>query len=77
MYHCGSVVNGVLPYQQIKKDNVWGTIHTIMFACCHKLKPIHYISTIGVLSPSSALFVKEDDKLVLDNSYLIQSSGYT
>ena len=52
IYHCGAGVNFVLPYSHLYGPNVCGTREIIRFAA-HKSSsciPIHYISTISVLS---------------------------
>ena len=52
IYHCGAGVNFVLPYSHLYGPNVCGTREIIGFAA-HKSSsciPIHYISTISVLS---------------------------
>ncbi len=49
IYHNGASVNFVYTYNQLKGTNVLGTREIIRLASEHKTKPIHYISTVGVL----------------------------
>jgi fatty acid CoA ligase FadD9 len=46
--HVGAHVNHVLPYRQLFAPNVAGTAEIIRFALSNGLKPIDYISTVGV-----------------------------
>jgi thioester reductase-like protein len=48
IYHNAAIVNSVMSYQQLKNDNVDGTLHLIRLATTRGIKPFHYISTIGV-----------------------------
>ncbi|CAF1510481.1 unnamed protein product [Adineta ricciae] len=51
IFHCGTVVNFVLPYEHLYSSNVFGTREVIRFASHHSMRciPIHYISTMSVL----------------------------
>src|SRR5262249_26737337 len=50
IYHCGAWVNFVRPYRALKATNVSGTEEILRLATRHKLKPVHYISTLAVLA---------------------------
>ncbi len=51
IYHSGAEVNFAKPYSIVKSANVLGTQEVLRLACCgKKLKPVHYISTIAVMS---------------------------
>lgn len=52
--HDGALVNHVLPYAQLFGPNVVGTAEVIRLALTAKLKPVTYVSTIGVLADDSA-----------------------
>ncbi|RJQ77311.1 NAD-dependent epimerase/dehydratase family protein [Amycolatopsis panacis] len=52
--HDGALVNHVLPYAQLFGPNVVGTAEVIRLALTAKLKPVTYVSTIGVLTDNSA-----------------------
>jgi len=47
--HNGAWVNFIFPYQHLKSANVGGTESVLRFALHRKLKPLHFISTLGVL----------------------------
>jgi myxalamid-type nonribosomal peptide synthetase MxaA len=49
IYHNGAMVNFVYPYASLKQVNVLATEDVLRLACLHRLKPVHYISTVGVL----------------------------
>jgi fatty acid CoA ligase FadD9 len=78
--HPAALVNHVLPYDQLFGPNVLGTATLIRLAITGKLKPITYLSTIGVaaqLDPSS-LDETADIRILspvrkLDDAY---ASGY-
>jgi phthiocerol/phenolphthiocerol synthesis type-I polyketide synthase E len=66
IYHCGAWVNFVRPYSVLKKANVRGTEEVLRLATRHRLKHVHYISTIYVgLGPSAddTTYISEDDPL--------------
>ena len=76
-----ALVNHVLPYSQLFGPNVLGTAELIRLALTAKLKPLDYVSTIGVgtqIEPSA--FTEEADIRVvspsrkLDDSY---ANGYS
>jgi thioester reductase-like protein len=51
IYHCGAIVNFVLPYSALYDSNVCGTREIIRLAThTSTCIPIHYISTVSVLS---------------------------
>ena len=47
--HAGAVVNHILSYHDLRKVNIGGTIEVVRFATEEKVKPVHYISTIGTV----------------------------
>ncbi|CAF4734212.1 unnamed protein product, partial [Rotaria magnacalcarata] len=51
IFHCGAIVNFILPYSQLYGSNVCGTREIIRFATFNPSSsiPVHYISTISVL----------------------------
>lgn len=49
IYHNGAMVNFVYPYSSLKQVNVLATQDVLRLACLHTVKPVHYISTVGVL----------------------------
>ncbi|MFG6095146.1 thioester reductase domain-containing protein [Leptothoe sp. ISB3NOV94-8A] len=52
IYHNGALVNFVYPYTALKAANVNGTREILKLATIHKIKPLHYVSTIGVFLSS-------------------------
>ncbi len=50
IYHNGALVNFVYPYAMLKPANVDATADILRLACEHHAKPVHYISTVGVLN---------------------------
>ncbi|MGW5603792.1 amino acid adenylation domain-containing protein [Streptomyces rochei] len=48
--HCGARVNLAYPYTALAPDNVDGTRTAIELAAAHRLKPLHHISTVEVLT---------------------------
>ncbi|WP_217917240.1 MULTISPECIES: amino acid adenylation domain-containing protein [unclassified Myxococcus] len=49
IYHNGALVNFVYPYSALRGPNVHGTQEVLRLACQHRLKAVHYVSTIDVL----------------------------
>jgi thioester reductase-like protein len=48
VYHNGALVDFLRPYEALKPANVGGTHEVLRLAARHAVKPVHYISTIGV-----------------------------
>jgi fatty acid CoA ligase FadD9 len=59
--HPAAHVNHVLPYRQLFGPNVVGTAEVIRLAITTKLKPIHYISTMGVSAVAHQLVDEDSD----------------
>ncbi|HEU5382935.1 MAG TPA: amino acid adenylation domain-containing protein [Ktedonobacteraceae bacterium] len=51
IYHNGALFSNVLPYEELRNVNVRGVHEVLKLASIAKVKPIHYVSTLGVLSP--------------------------
>ncbi|GAB2585034.1 oxidoreductase [Paractinoplanes abujensis] len=51
--HDAALVNHVLPYSQLFAPNVLGTAEVIRLAVSEQIKPVTYVSTIGVLTEAS------------------------
>jgi fatty acid CoA ligase FadD9 len=77
--HPAAHVNHVLPYQQLFTANVVGTAELVRLAITHRLKPIHYISTMGVSAVAHQLVDEDSDirrsvpSCVVDDGY---ANGY-
>ncbi|MFA6008626.1 MAG: thioester reductase domain-containing protein [Desulfobacteraceae bacterium] len=48
VFHNGAMVNFSYPYALLKKANVTGTREVLKFASENRIKPLYYVSTIGV-----------------------------
>ncbi|MFF5438906.1 amino acid adenylation domain-containing protein [Streptomyces achromogenes] len=75
--HSGSQVNFSYPYETLKMTNVVGTRTVLALAGEARPKPVHYVSTISVLSsaePSPDGTVHEDSALQYPENLLL---GYT
>lgn len=74
IYHSGALVNFFYTYSQLKPINVTGTEWLLRLACARKLKPVHYVSTISVISDQSQYEI--EDLKVLPSPQL-KESAYT
>jgi thioester reductase-like protein len=65
IFHCGAVVKWTYPYSALKPANVDGTLEILRLAVRGRVKPLHYISTVGVFSSPDfgASAVMESDPL--------------
>jgi fatty acid CoA ligase FadD9 len=59
--HPAAHVNHVLPYRQLFAPNVVGTAEVIRLAITARLKPIHYVSTMGVSAVAHQLVDEDTD----------------
>lgn len=50
IYHTAASVSQVLAYEELRAINVFGTQEVLRLATSGKVKPLHHISTLGVLS---------------------------
>jgi thioester reductase-like protein len=70
-------VNWVYPYDALKPTNVLGTQEVLRLAVRNRVKPLHFISTLGVfplVGRSGVEVVREDDDLTHGGSLY---NGYT
>jgi amino acid adenylation domain-containing protein/thioester reductase-like protein len=76
IYHNGALVNFTFPYSALKPANVLGTQEVLRLASLIKIKPVHFISTIGVISAagSGLQIVREQDSI---DDWEAINSGYT
>ncbi|RDI64085.1 carboxylic acid reductase [Nocardia pseudobrasiliensis] len=58
--HPAALVNHVLPYSQLFGPNVVGTAELIRLALTHHIKPVTYLSTVGVADQISPEVFTED-----------------
>jgi thioester reductase-like protein len=66
--HCGASVKWTYPYASLKDANVGGTHEVLRMAASRRLKPVHFISTVGVFSS-----LEYPGDVVLENEPLDQS----
>ena len=53
VYHNASEVNWLMTYSQLRASNVIGTVHTLQFAVCGRVKWFHYVSTLNTCDTAS------------------------
>ncbi|KRQ19194.1 MULTISPECIES: carboxylic acid reductase [Mycobacteroides] len=58
--HSGALVNHVLPYSQLFGPNVAGTAEIIKLAISERLKPVTYLSTVGIADQIPVTQFEED-----------------
>jgi len=76
IYHNGALVNHLYPYALLKAANVSGTQEILRLATQVKLKPVHYISTFGVLYTTATDHHQPlNEQTMLDNGNLLMG-GY-
>lgn len=66
IYHNGASTNLVYPYSALKAVNVLSTQEVLRLACIIKVKPVHFVSTVGVFSSDTYeqnTVVREQDEL--------------
>lgn len=51
VYHNGALFSNVLAYEELKNTNVLGMHNILKLATISKIIPVHYVSTLSVLSP--------------------------
>lgn len=75
IYHSGALVDSISPYQRFKAANVLGTQEILRLACQTKVKPVHFVSSTGVVPSGNAAAgsIKENDNL---DDVAMPGSGY-
>ncbi|MEG4012456.1 MULTISPECIES: amino acid adenylation domain-containing protein [unclassified Microcoleus] len=66
IYHNGASTNLIYPYSALKAVNVLSTQEVLRLACIIKVKPVHFVSTIGVFCSDTYegyTVVREQDEL--------------
>jgi len=65
VFHTHAEINHIVPYDDLKADNVSSTLDVIRLASTHHYKPVHYVSSLTVFTGSKNLRteVREDDPL--------------
>lgn len=77
IYHCAAIPNHMLNYRSLKGPNVNGTLSIIEFAGNHKIKSIHFTSTVAVCSQmdGDTMLPPHQFETLLDHGQNL-SSGY-
>lgn len=60
MYHAGAIVNWMRSYDSLRASNVMGTMTVIHFCFASKLKPLFFVSTIGVASTFEEVILSKE-----------------
>ena len=76
IYHNGAWVNFTYPYSQLKAANVLGTQEVLRLAVQKQVKPVHFISTIGVVGAADPILETITEDTPIDRSEYIED-GYT
>lgn len=80
IYHSGAMVNFVKPYSALEAENVMGTREILKLASQGQVKPVNYISTVGVFGAiayfTGQSMVHEDDDLDISRDFLCWDDGY-
>ncbi len=64
IYHCGSKLSYIAPYEYLKAANVGGTQEGLRLATTLKAKPFHFVSSLGILLAFKSLVGgQESDEL--------------
>ncbi|WGF87882.1 non-ribosomal peptide synthetase [Marinivivus vitaminiproducens] len=65
VFHNGSEVHHLVPYERLRAANVIGTSEILRLACAGPGRPVHYVSTLTVLPPAPLpdrpRFFEDDD----------------
>lgn len=74
IYHNGALFSSILPYEEHKAVNVLGMRTILRLAYTGKVKPVHYVSSLGVLdktapAPLMEVEVSERDRDALSSGY--------
>ena len=71
IYHSGALVNFTYPYSALKSANVLGTQEVLRLATQSRVKPVHFISTIGVFLSDRV----PQEKVIRDDDIPAHSQG--
>ena len=76
IYHNGAATNLVYPYSMLEASNVGGTQEVLRLASQIKLKPVHYISTLSVLTSTEHSQIETISQLDKFKHLQVPSGGY-
>jgi len=73
----GALVNGVMPYDAMKKENVSSTVELLKLCCLGDLKTLHYVSTLSTctVSPTEGV-IKEGRAGLIPEHMIDPADGY-
>jgi len=74
IYHSGAHDNFLYPYAMLKAANVDGTHELLRLAGLIRTKPLHFVSTLSVVSPQAEQ-VRENDPLALPEQTITGYAG--
>ncbi|MBN8419247.1 MAG: thioester reductase domain-containing protein [Verrucomicrobia bacterium] len=76
IYHTAAHINHIAAYAQLRTINVKGSVEIIRLAAQGRLKPVHYLSSVSVLTASEASEepLREDSPLPLHEKLVV---GYS
>ncbi|ORA64560.1 carboxylic acid reductase [Mycobacteroides franklinii] len=74
--HSGALVNHVLPYNQLFGPNVAGTAEIIKLAISERLKPVTYLSTVGIADQIPVTEFEEDSDVRVMSAQRQINDGY-
>lgn len=76
VYHNGAKVDHVRGYHDMKPANVFGTQEAFRLTCHRRLKPFHFISTLGAIDPRVHLQAGEIDETTPVGPLHTLANGY-
>ncbi|WP_108870007.1 non-ribosomal peptide synthetase [Aquimarina aquimarini] len=77
IYHNAAHMNHMATYQDLKPANVEGTLEIIKLASKHKIKPLHYTSTLAVFNNTVRKEIQTiTEKHTSENEIHYESDGY-
>ena len=73
----GALVNGVMPYDAMKKENVSSTVELLKLCCLGDLMTLHYMSTLSTcaVSPTEGV-IKEGRAGLIPEHMIDPADGY-
>ncbi|CAK0764242.1 hypothetical protein CCP3SC5AM1_370001 [Gammaproteobacteria bacterium] len=81
IYHNGAMVNYLFTYSQLKATNISSTQDILTLATRYRVKPVHYVSTLGVLATDTRypqfIFREEDELIAIPEGGYNQSKWVT
>jgi thioester reductase-like protein len=74
IYHCGTYMNHLATYKEMKNTNVDGMKRILRFACSKRQKMINYISTVSIFNMNQSRHI--DEMTPIESEIHYNSSGY-